>query len=305
MLKIGIIACGHGNGKATAKLCKKYEKQGADVIAMCGDLGDRFKEINSVLKGTSKAKVPVIAFPGSHEPVKDYYKALKKSRRIIDGITKRRITIKGYDLVTLPGSGSNPPCAGFRFLPSKKIPARLLSRRLKFFFVNDLAKYIRKPARTVMICHDPPKGRGTKAIDDAYFGLVKKGFILNPKDIRLLGKYAKKHKPRLLELIYEKGNIIPEPYAGRLAKKKYPVKMINENVGSEALKKILLKKKINYLVCGHIHESGQKAVNSSGKVLKQGEWSSSVWYNASPASAGKGGMLIIDGNKATYKNIRA
>ena len=299
MLKIGIIVCAHGNGKAVARLSAAYAKNGVDAIAICGDLGDDFKEISAVLKGVSAAKVPVIAFPGSHEPADDYYLALKKHKRVIDGTKTRRITLKGYDIVTLPGSSVNVPHASFR-IADKKLPKQY-QRRYRLFPIADLARIIRNPAKTVVLCHDPPRCAGARAIDVAYSGVVKKLFIVKSKHARIFGTAAKLNP---FVLIHEKGSIVPEPYASKLAAKGYPVMVKHRNVGNEALKAFLKRKRINYFACGHIHEAGHRAINAAGKPLRKGTFSSSVWYNAAPATKGNGGILLIDGEQGTFQNVR-
>lgn len=299
MLKLGIIVCAHGNGKAVSRLRAAYERENVDAIALCGDLGDDFKEISAVLKGVSAAKVPIIAFPGSHEPAADYYRALKKFKRIIDGTKTRRVTIKGIDIVTLPGSGVNVPHASFR-IADLKLPMAY-QKRYRLFFINDLARFIRDPAKTVILCHDPPRGSSPRGIDVAYSGVVKKLFIVKPKHARIFGAAAKANP---FVLIHERGSIVPEPYASKLAQHGYPVSVMHRNVGNEALKAFLKRKRVNYFSCGHIHEAGHRAVSAAGKPLKHGAVSSSVWYNAAPAVKGNGGILIIDGKQATFKNIR-
>ncbi len=299
MLKIGITVCAHGNGKSVSRLRAAYEREHVDAIAVCGDLGDDFKEISSVLKAVSAARVPVIAFPGSHEPAADYFKALKQHKRVIDGTKTRRITIKGYDIVTLPGSSVNVPSATFRIVGDAREAKRFAQHGYRTFLISDLAKFIRKPAKTVILCHDPPRGSSKDGIDVAYSGIVKKFFIVKPKDAGIFGKNA-----HPFTRIHDQGSIVPEPYASKLAAKGYPVAVKHRNVGNDALKAFLKQKRINFFACGHIHEAGHRAVSAAGRPLKQGARSPSVWYNAAPAVEGNGGILIID-DKATFKNIRS
>lgn len=303
MLKIGMIVCAHGNAKAVARLCKAYGQENVDVIALCGDLGDDFKEISAVMHAASSKKVKVIAFPGSHEPEKDFAKALRKHKRVIDGIKTRRLSVNGYDIVTLPGSSVNVSHASFR-IADKKLPAGYL-RQFRVFFINQLARFIKNAKKTVVLCHDPPRGSSPKGIDVAYSGVVAKTFILKSKDVGIFGKqWQKALRTNPLALINQKGQIITEPYASLLAKRGYPVSVKHRNVGNDALKAFLKKHKIAFFGCGHIHEAGHRAVNAAGKPLKKGDWSSSVWYNAAPAVEGNGGILIIDGEQATFKNIK-
>jgi len=303
MLKLGLIVCAHGNARAVLRLCKQYSLQHADAIALCGDLGDDFSEINAVLKATAGAKAKIIAFPGSHEPEKDFYRALRKNKRVIDGTKQRRIALQGYDIVLLPGSTVNTGSAGFRIFDGKRVP-KAYAARFRTFSIAQLGRFIRNAQKTIVLCHDPPKCSGTSAIDVAYSGVVTKGFILHPKDAIVFGQKFKKHLDNPLALITPKGEIIPEPFASKLAKRGYPVSVKHRNVGNIALKQFLKSKKIPFFACGHIHEAGHRAVSAAGKSLKQGAWNPSVWYNAAPAVKGNGGILIIDGKNATYKNVK-
>jgi Icc-related predicted phosphoesterase len=299
MLKLGIIACAHGNHKAVARLKKECEKNKADAIALCGDLGDNYSEILSVLKAAKTKKI--IAFPGSHEPAKDYQKAVQKAK-VIDGTKKRRITIKGYDVLILPGSSVNTATANYR-IGDTKIPARY-KQRFIIFPVKKLAKLIRHQEKTILLCHDPPKCTGKKAIDVAYSGIVSRNFVLKPKHFRIAGLNIRTKLIKAELALAQKGEIMPQPYAGKLAKLGYPIIVKHRNVGNNALKAFLKKYKINFFACGHIHEAGHRAVSSSGKPLKPGKWGKSVWYNSAPAVKGNGGILIIEGKKAMFKNIR-
>ncbi len=284
MLRLGIITCAHGNKSAVARLLKQYEQHHVDAIALCGDLGDDFTEINAVLTAISSTRIPIIAFPGSHEPAKDYDRALRKHKCIIDGITTRRITIKGYDLVILPGSSVNVPHGSFRIAESK----RRLRKQHRLFVIKDLARFIHNPARTIVLCHDPPRC-SNNGIDVAYSGVVQRTFLIATKQ----GIAA-----------YGRGEIVPQPVASRLARKGCPIKVAHRNVGIKELRTFLRNKRIPFFACGHIHEAGQRAITAAGKALTQGRWSPSVWYNAAAAVNGNGGILIIDDGKGTYKNIR-
>jgi Icc-related predicted phosphoesterase len=302
MLKIGIIVCAHGNKNAVARLCKAYARENADIIAFCGDLGDDYAEISRVLSA-AKSRIPVIAFPGSHEPAEDYVKALKKHARVINGLKKRRVTLKNHDIVILPGSNVNTASGSFRLLEEKRDAQKYRVRGYRIFVVDELRKLVRSPAKTIVLCHDPPKCSGTKAIDVAYSGIVTRTFILKPRHVGIFGSFMRKHLRNPLFRIHEKAAIVPEPYASKLAKLGYPVSVKYRNVGLAGLRKQLKRLRVPFFACGHIHEAGQRAVDSLGRRLKQGSWSSSVWYNAAPAANGKGGMLIIKDGKAAFKNI--
>lgn len=299
-IKLGIITCAHGNAKAVKRLRKAYEKENVDAIVLAGDLGDTLKEINAVLKAVTPARVLILVFPGSHESKKDYNRALLNFKKCIDGTKKRRTTINGYDLVTLPGSSVNIPTASFRIAHGKI--SRKWFKKFRIFLIEKLKRFIRKPAKTIVLCHDPPRCAATNGIDAAYSGIARKAFLVAPKHMMIFGKELRAHLGSTLS-IFEKGNIAPEPFASKLAKLGYPIIVKHRNVGNKALKAFLKKNNIPFFACGHIHEAGQRAITSTGKKIKPSQWSNSLWYNAAAATNGKGGILILDNNKGTFKNI--
>ena len=300
MLKIGIIVCAHGNKKTAARLRKKFEKEKVDAIVLAGDLGDEYKDISAVLKAVAPVKMPIYVFPGNHESSKGYYRALKKYKKAIEGSRKRRITIKGYDLVSLPSANVTRPGAGFR-VAEGRVP-KAYKKRFRMFYIHKLKRFVRKPAKTIIISHGPPRCGKKDSIDVAYSGEVAKPFVLKPKDIKIFGKEFAAYP--ILALFHERGEIMSAKHGKKLAQRGYPVSVKHRNVGSNELKKFLKRNKIKFFACGHIHEAGHRAINAQGKRLKQGQWSTSIWYNAAAAENGQGGILIIDGNKGTFKNIR-
>ncbi len=303
MLRLGIIPDAHGDSRAVFRLIKKCEKEGADAIFLAGDLGFAFKEIDRVLKAASNAKVPVFAFPGSHEPEEGYYKAMKKHRKIIDSTKKPRITIKGNDVIVIPGSSVNTQRTGFRIIDNSRLSKEYL-RLFRTYKARNFSKYIRNPAKTALLCHDPPKCTTKSGIDLAYSGLVRKTFLLKVKHIQAFRKIYR-HSRDSLALLYNKGEIINAILSKELVKRGYPVSLIYRNAGNPELRKLMKARKIRFFACGHIHEAGQKAMTASGKQLKPGIWSDSVWYNASGAIEGTCGMLIIETGRGMFKNIRA
>jgi len=300
MLKIGLIVCAHGNAKAVRKLRQKYERERVDAIAILGDLGDTTKEIDAVLRA-ARSRLPTIVFPGNHEPAADYYKAVRRHKRVIECSRKQRIAFKGYDFLMLPSANVTRAEAGFRVFEGRRVPAAFL-RQFRPYFINKLGKLVRNPAKTIVLSHSPPRCSTPKGIDVAYSGIVTRSFTLKRKDANIFGK---KYAQLLMLIPHGKGEIMPAEEGLRLARRGYPVAVRHRNVGLKELAAVLKKKHIKFLACGHIHEAGERAVSATGKALKQGVWNSSVWYNAASALHSKGGMLIIDNDKAMFKNVRA
>jgi hypothetical protein len=186
--------------------------------------------------------------------------------------------------------------ANYRIAASKKLLKEYRDHGYRVFLISQLNRFIRKPD-TVLLCHDPPRCYNAQGIDVAYSGIVRKNFTLKTVHAKILGI----RNP--LALIHLKGQIVPQPVAATLAKLKYPVSVKHRNVGIPDLRSFLRKKRILFFACGHIHEAGQRAITAAGKPVRPGKWSSSVWYNAAAAVKGKGGILIIDGKRAKFKNI--
>ena len=314
-LKLGIITCLHGNLKAAKALAKFYSKSDVDAIIFNGDTnkdGDE-NSIYMVLKHFKKIKKPTYITPGSHETYSGYKNSFKKIKNnYIKDCTlskNRKIKLKGYHLVFLPGSDVKVYDAGFQLIGSKSHWLKRLKRLTKkygnpyegiidFFHIDEIKKYVTDPNKTVLICHVPPRFFKKNSIDVAKFGRPKRSFNLKTKDV------AKKLRIRIKSTKIDKDSIFIIKKARKLIKKGYPIEVVTKNVGNIYLKRIIKKLKIKKFICGHIHEAGQKANDLKGNLIKQNIWSKELFHNAAPSKDGYSGIFTICGDKAKYKNIK-
>ncbi|QQG39003.1 MAG: metallophosphoesterase family protein [Candidatus Woesearchaeota archaeon] len=315
-LRLGIIACIHGNIKALRRILKKFKKENIDALILAGDIPKDESQLNSiknVIKTALSLKKPIYAIPGSHESFDAYTKALKiykKNKLIYDcTLTKNRtVKIKSHKLIFLPGSDSSSKGAGYRLVKDKKQAKEFVKYaksfkehffgKTKTFIIKELSNLIKPKDNPTVICHVPPKFNKKQAIDVATFGKPTKDFII-------LRKHKNLDKTTGGELITKDNTVFPIETAKKYIKAGYPVEILSKNVGNEYLKKTLKQLKVKKFICGHIHEAGHKATNFKGNPIKQNAWSKELYYNCAAGTEGRTGIYIIKGSLAKYKNIKA
>jgi len=310
MLKLGILVDGHGHKTNTRKLVSRFNKEKVDAILVNGDFAEdegQYQSMRSMLKLFKQSKAPVYVMPGSHENSKPYKSTVGKAKKPIYDCMKarnRKVTINGYDLVFLPGSDWVTPRASFMLLEHKRrLKARLKTARIRgikcsdlvFSSMTEINKLITRPQKTMVVGHIPPRFSSKHGLDVANFGITTKEFTVPTNVKGRMRRYAGK--------TIGIQNVIPLPYGKDLADAGYPVKIMKKNVGNIGLKKVLVKNKIKYFVCGHIHESGQRAVTANGRKVKSKHWSNSLFLNAGPAKEGKGALFIIKDGKASFQKV--
>ncbi len=296
--KIGIMTCIHASASNAARFLRRFEKENVDLIVLNGDLGDNYKEIKKVLNVFKRTKIKTLVIPGSHEPYKDYYKAIKtikNNKNVIDLSSKIRINFEDYNLIVFPGSDAIYHTGGFLLandnkhkMKREKILKRYIKKDFRTIILNDLRRFIKKNKENILIMHIPPKFKGNKSIDVANFGVVTKNCF-----------FRIKNRMRLLE----KTDIFPLKMALNMKSKGLPIKIQTKNVGNEYLKKLIKQLKIKKFVCGHIHESGGRAVILSGKKLKQNKWSKELFYNTGSVKEGKAGIIYLENKLVKFKNL--
>lgn len=306
-MKLGIISDLHGSLKNARKAAAFFRRSDADAVVLAGDIAPFEKQKQSLVKILglfSKIKRRVFVMPGSHEQYAAYYSALKKFRKnknIVDCTKMHFVKIHNQKIVFIPGADSTPPGAGFRLLRDRKLLQRL-KRRIKEnkkhfwgkvapILLSDLAKYLDK--NTIVISHVPPKFRCPQAIDLAKYGAPKRPFVL----------IERKRKTKTAVLI-NKYTVFTLDETSKLLPKGLPIKLVTENAGNTWLKKLIRKKKISKLICGHIHESGGRATDSKGKPVKPNQWSKELFYNCSGGEKGKAGVVEFLDEFAKFKHIK-
>ena len=87
-------------------------------------------------------------------------------------------------------------------------------------------------------------------------------------------------------------------------KYKYPIRIAKENVGNKDILKLIKQKKIKKLICGHIHEAGNKACSLKGKLIKQNIFSEELFLNSGEAEKGYATIVNFKDNLAKYKKVK-
>jgi Icc-related predicted phosphoesterase len=309
-MKLGVTADLHGNLRLAKKFASYFKKSDVDAVVIAGDLPayeNQKLSLTKILQIFSKCGKRVFVMPGSHESVKIYEVVLKKFKKKIVDCTKeknRKVQIGDYDIVFLPGSDwLGAEDAGFILRDSRKIfrgktqrqIAKYYStRKVKLFYIHELKKLVKNPAKTVLISHIPPKFNKKSAIDVAKFGKAVGKFKIKAAD-----KEATKGLMKFWQGFY-KEHVFALSEALKLKKKGYPMTIIQENRGNKVLKMMIKKLKIKKLVCAHIHESGGHANDLKGKPVTPDKWSKELFYNCS----GRAGIVEFEGNLSRYRNIK-
>lgn len=305
---IAYISDLHGSREATRQAITYLKENPVHIIVLGGDTPDFTPSTFTYqLRTFLTLGKPVVVFPGSHENSENYNKVIKqfkKNNLLIDGVVHRKVTLNNFDILIMPGSdsvssGNRSYNGGSYKLIKKKSPAttRKLTTYLKEhkivkkatpIAIEDTTKhYSKKP--TIVLAHIPPLCKTKKGIDVAQFGTFKHSFSLKPKDrIKKVFKHeiSAEYNPHML-VNYEQAKMLKEH--------KYPVHIKKENVGSPTLRKFTSKKGVRAYVCGHIHESGPKAIDEEEKTVRQHTWTKKVFINNGPGN--EGNMTILTLNK--------
>lgn len=309
-MKLGVVACLHGNLGNVRKFAARFRKENIDAVALVGDIGSDEKQKQSlvkIIKIFSNIKKKVFVMPGNHEQLRAYYSALKKfkkNKNIVDCTKNPKIDFCGQKFVFLPGSRlSSATGAGFRILTNRKYLKRFklfvkshkkhFSGRVKPTFLSDFTKYFSE--RAVLMAHSPIKFNTKNAIDVADYLEATKNFII-PK------KLSNIHEKDLH--IVSKDSIFSYEIYKDLLKAKLPIKRQIKNVGDDVLKKLLKKYKISKFICGDIHEAGGRANDWKGRQVKQNKFSKELFFNCAAGKDGRAGIVEFLNDEARYRMVR-
>ncbi|MCA9477967.1 MAG: metallophosphoesterase [Nanoarchaeota archaeon] len=301
------------HGKNPIHFLKKLKSHPVDLVVLGGDIPDcTQRNLESICKKFLTLNIPIIIYPGSHENSDTYKKALSnvKNRLLIDAlkIKNRHIQFGEMDLIIIPGSdtvasGTKAFNGGNHWLFEKREPSRLKKanqriKEIKFakkvnpVYVEDTKKLMStrrsKPSSRILLTHIPFSCKTTKGLDVAHFGVAKKDFRIEKKDLK---EVHEEHQS------VNKGAVFTLKSATKLKKKGYPIILRKRNVGSEYISKFLKQYKITKFICGHIHEAGKRAISKSEKPIKQ-----KVFYKESYINSGQGLTRITCKNeKISYE----
>jgi hypothetical protein len=327
--KYGVISDVHGDPRIVGQAIEVLEREGAEKLLVNGDIGNQqgsLKESQSyvafVLDSIGKSGLEAFVQPGSHETLLAFGPVIdsisEDYSNLIDVTKNQRIEQVGYDLVFLPGSdfscGGEYQIGNDSGLPSRNylqlndspsltmfdtleegmdsvVGMRRLDPNMKirmFHYSNmqDLKKLVTNPEKTVMVCHVPRKFDNLEsAVDMAEFGEVTEDFELQGDIVR-------------------KGSVYPLPVAKQVVQAGYPVEIMRANRGNEDLTGLYNELGITKAVSGHFHESGHRACDGEGNHVEEGKMVNKLFWNSGHLDVGQTGILSVDGEKVSYRNIQ-
>jgi len=318
-LKLGTITDLHGNLKVLPKILKKLSENKIDILVLGGDIpyeGEK-NSLLKILKKCLKLRKTIFIIPGSHEGFEDYEEQLKKlkSKLIINGAKKLKTKSFGYDFVFLPGSDYLASTGQYVLTYSisnikkqknkfKKNSHYFLHKKFRAFQIEKISKLIKNPEKTILISHIPCHFKSKYGIDLAEFGKVLRNFYFKKEHLKfdIFKKSLKEemHKKNKVSKKY----VFTKDAAKLLIRFGYPINIEKKNVGNKYITRLIKQKKIKKFICGHIHESGNRACNSNGMEVKQNKFSEELFLNSGHAEKGYFSIVILKENKARYIKIK-
>ena len=85
--------------------------------------------------------------------------------------------------------------------------------------------------------------------------------------------------------------------------KHFPIEIRYENRGNEDLEKVLDETGISKNITGHFHESAGRAHDKSYNPIPENKFVKELYWNASCLDRGIIGILTVNGEEVSYKNI--
>ncbi|MBN1175987.1 metallophosphoesterase [Candidatus Woesearchaeota archaeon] len=313
--KIAFISDLHGFNNVK-EIISTIKKQGdISLIVLGGDFTDytmpgTLKVVNAFMK----LDIYTLLIPGSHENYEVYDEIIKKikNKKLIDGYKHNYLKIGMYEIIVISGSSSVvsgiPNYRGGSYWQiergrdktkvqkeaNKKLKEKGIARKGTLVFMDDIYKTVEKNlsplpgSKKIILSHNPPLCKTKNGIDLAEFGIITKTFSIKKEDLR-----KKEFKTITTDELFEKGSVLTMDEVKVLKKYKYPVKVMNKNVGSKDITTLMNKFKINKIICGHIHEAGPKAINKKESEINPNQWLSDVRINSGEGSKGRFTILEL------------
>lgn len=341
-MKYGVISDLHGDPRVIIPAIQVLKSNGAERLVLNGDIGELESDLREtqarlafILTKVGESGLESYVQPGSHEIVPGFRPVVEHFAEKYDNIFSisraARMENEDHHLIFLPGSdavkgeyalGTELPTGDYIQLPEGVVPADAAKELLKenkdlfrgflcYQNMNDLKDIVADVSKTIVFCHVPRRFKNLyHCIDVAEYGIVKEDFvtdiiqyadgevqagcILKPKQV----------KERLLNQRFEKDKIMPKAMAEFFIEARLPVELREENMGNKELEAIYNELGIRKAVSGHIHESGLRANDCSGKHVNEGEFVDELFWNSGCLSNGQTGILAVEGEKVSYHNIK-
>lgn len=324
--RVAVVTDLHGDVESVGRMVAYLDKYPVDLVVLNGDIPDfTATNLRKILQMFLKLDVHVVFFGGSHENSVLIEKALApiKDKNLIDAntISKRIVELGKYKLFMIPGSdtissGSRKFNGGNMWLVNKRNKKDLVgmnkrieeigfSRFAAPVYLSDTEKQLDKHKGNgqykIVFGHVPARCKTKRGIDAARFGQVSEPFQLQKKHLKL-----KKFKELCLgaEKTYMYKSITMLERAQLFKQYGYPISIIEKNVGSKEIRKLLNKHHITKYLCGHIHEAGPRCIDKKERKVKQNTAAKELFINNGPGHDGHLSILTLcDKGFVKYKHV--
>jgi len=325
--KYGIISDIHETPQLVEPALNLLKRHGAEKFILNVDVGNSQDFVGYVLNCAGESGIETYVQPGSHEKLKDFEPVIKhfkdKYSNLINVFDNQKISCNGHELVFLPGSDFL--CGGEYSLQNKEGFESgfyaLNNGDIRLINMNDLTKLVTNPDKTVVVSHIPAKQNNAetgpdmghfhqarvyhKDVNDmskwTYTELsVMPGFIsrdeiedMNPGSVSFGLEDSDEHVlDKTLQLIKKQGVDKWQVFVER-----------KDNRGNEDLRNIYDKLGIRKAVSGHFHESVHRACDGLGNRVEEEKPVDELFWNASYSDRGEYGILTVNDNLVSYRNL--
>lgn len=295
--RYGVISDIHDDPRVINPALEVLQREGIDELLVNGDIGGNYGSLEQsqgytamILDAIGRSGLQAYVQPGSHETIGGFHPVLdhfaQKYPTIHSVFDARRVQQEGHDLVFIPGSDFL--CGGEYQIGNGEMQTGIYKSRkglLHYENMQDIRTHVRNPENTIVVCHVPRKFDTLEnGVDVAEFGEATFDFPLRGE-------------------IIKKGSVFPRPAAEIIANEGYPIALKKENRGNEDLAKIYDELGITKAISGHFHESSHRAHDSQGNNVPEGTLVEELFWNSGHLDQGYTGVLTVQGNKVSYKNI--
>ena len=319
VIRYGVISDIHEDPRVVVPALEVLKDEGVDKLIVNGDIGGNYGSLEKsqqytgfLLEQVAKSGLESFVQPGSHETLLGYGPVIEhfsdKYSNVVDVTKTPKVEEDGHSLVFLPGSDflsggeyqiGNGKIPSGRFFKNGDslvkfdnldqyvgaINQKIVDHAFQYSNMGDLKDLVTVPEKTVVVCHVPRKfDNPDVGVDMAEFGLAMNDFNLNGQDVK-------------------KDSVFPLPVAQQIVKTGAPVEIRKENRGNEDLKEIYEEIGVKKAVSAHFHESSHRAHDSSGNSVLEDTFVDDLFWNAGHGDAGRVGVLTVDGEKVSYRNV--
>lgn len=286
---------------------KVLMQEGAQKLVLNGDLvGDKFPDPKLdeqqyaalVLQFAGKSGLETYVNEGSHECLPLFVPVIKtlssKYGNLIDCMINPNIKCDDHQIVFLPGSdwhaGNAFEHGGYFLHTTDDGTSSKPKDRFAVINMNYLRDMVTNPETTIVFSHIPQK------FDNLETGVDMAYFVQHIVDGNIFPGVVKEKEIR------EKHGDIPFSAVEEIAAQEL-YRFKQENRGNEDLRKIYQEVGMAKNITGHFHESVHRAHDSNAIPIAEGELMTELFWNASYLDEGKVGILMVNENKAAYRNI--